>query len=362
MGHASHAKSGPRRWGSVLLFVSILIALLLVTAWNLTRSDALEQARRAYERVDLVGCLQHALDHLERRPWSREAALLAARCLSRRDYPEQAEPYFRRAGRLSLSDLQIRAYGMVRGPHPERAIPAFEEILDRSPGNVTAMRRLAAVLLAQRDIKPLLKLADQLERTPGGEVIGSMLRGVAYHNDRNQQQAVAAFERVLELDPDLNEMPASRAMFSNHYAMDLINSGRIEDAGRYLARALAKHPDAELMNILGNVYFLRGETEEAERCFRQAVEWDPRNFAPRLSLVSLAIQRRRLDEAAQQLNQVRLLVPRRSDVLLKLVSVYQQLGQTAEADRVKQAIRELRTPTAAPARRNQDGSWPRYAL
>ena len=47
------------------------------------------------------------------------------------------------------------------------------------------------------------------------------------------------------------------------------------------------------------------------------------------------------------MNQVRLLVPRRSDVLLKLVSVYQQLGQTAEADRVKQAIRELRTPTTA---------------
>ncbi|MGP0068159.1 MAG: hypothetical protein ACLQGP_31745, partial [Isosphaeraceae bacterium] len=59
--------------------------------------------------------------------------------------------------------------------------------------------------------------------------------------------------------------------------------------------------------------------------------------------------------------QVRQLAPRRSDVLLKLVSVYQQLGQTAEADRVQQAIKELRTPTAT-VRRNQDGSWPRYAL
>ncbi len=223
------------------------------------------------------------------------------------------------------------------------------------------MRRLAAVLLTQKDMKPLLKLAEQLDRAPGGEVYGSMLRGVAYHNDKNPQQAVAAFERVLELDPELSEMPASRAMFSNHYALDLINSGRIEDAGRYLNRALANKPDSELMNLLGNTYLLRGEMEEAERCFRQAVEWDPRNFAPRLSLVSLAIQRRRLEEALQQLNQVRLLVPRRSDVLLTLVSVYQQLGQTAEADRVQQTIKDLRKPTSS-ARRNQDGSWPRYAL
>jgi tetratricopeptide (TPR) repeat protein len=361
MEHARHAKPGPRRWVPALLFVSILIALLLVTAWNLTRSDALAEAQRAYARVDLVGCLQHALNHLERRPWSREAALLAARCLSRLDYADQAEPYFHRAGLLSLGDLQIRAYGMVRGPHPERAIPAFQEILERSPGNVTAMRRLAAVLLVQKDMKPLLKLADQLDRAPGGEVIGSMLRGVVYHNDKNPQQAAAAFERVLQLDPDLREMPASRAMFSNHYALDLINCGRIEDAGRYLTQALTKGPDGKLMDLLARTYLLRGEMEEAERGFRQAVEWDPRDFAPRLSLVNLAMQRGRLEEALQHLNQARLLAPGRSDVLFKLVSVYKQLGQTAEADRVQQMIKELRAP-AISAGRNQDGSWPRYAL
>ena len=161
--------------------------------------------------MDLTGCLQHALDHLERRPWSREAALLAARCLSRLDYAEQAEPYYRRAGRLSLNDLQIRAYGLVRGPHPELAIPAFHEILELSPGNLAAMRRLAAVLLAQNDTEQLLKLADRLSHSAGGEVIGSMLRGTVYHNDKNPQQAVAAFERVLQLDPELREMPASRS-------------------------------------------------------------------------------------------------------------------------------------------------------
>ena len=93
--------------------------------------------------------LQHALDHLTGRPWSHEAALWAARCLSRLDYAGEAEPYYDRAGRLTLNDLQIRAYGLARGPSSERAIQAYNEILAISPDNVTALRRLAAVLLPQ---------------------------------------------------------------------------------------------------------------------------------------------------------------------------------------------------------------------
>jgi tetratricopeptide (TPR) repeat protein len=361
MGHVRPAKPGFRRWGLALLLLSIWVGLLLVTAWNLTRSDSLELARRAYSRVDLVGCLEHALNHLERQPWSREAALLAARCLSRLDYADQAEPYFGRAGTLSLGDLQIRAYGMVRGPHPERAIPVFQEILDRSPGNVTAMRRLAAVLLARNDKEQLLKLADQLDRAPGGEVVGSMLRGVVYHNEGNPQQAVAAFERVLQLDPDLHEMPASRGILWNHLALDLVECGRIEDAARYLTQALTNSPDSALMDLLGQTYFVRGEMEEAERCYRQAAVLDPGNYSPHLNLAKLAVQRTRREEALKHLDQARLLAPRQYSVLYNLASVYRQLGKAAEAEGVQQTIKELRTPTAS-AGRNQDGSWPRYAL
>src|SRR5262249_48934173 len=157
--------------------------------------------RRAYSRGDLAAGLKGALDHLDRQPWSREAALLAANCLSRLDYSDLAEPYYRRAGHLALSDLQVRAFALARGPRPELAIPAFYDILARSPENVTAMRRLAAVLLAQNKTEDLLELALRLDQIASGAVIGSTLRGVVYHNEKNSQQAVAAFERVLDLDP-----------------------------------------------------------------------------------------------------------------------------------------------------------------
>ena len=70
-------------------------------------------------------------------------------------------------------------------------------------------------------------------------MIGATVRAVVYHNDDNPQAAAAAFEHVLELDPELREMPLPRRLFWSHFADDLIASGRIEDAGKYLSKAVA---------------------------------------------------------------------------------------------------------------------------
>jgi tetratricopeptide (TPR) repeat protein len=361
MENPRQVRSRPGRRGRVVLLASTVILLLIATAWNVTRSEALAEAERAYARVDLPGCLQHALDHLERRPWSHEAALLAARCLSRLDYADQAEPYYRRAGRLSLNDQQIRAYGLVRGPHPESAIPIYREILRLEPDNVTAMRRLAAVLLARNDKDQLLELADRLDRAPSGQVIGAMLRGTVYHNDQNPQRAVASFEQVLRLDPEFREMPASRQLFWDQFTDDLIECGRIEDAGRFLEQALAAGPNAELTDRLGYTYFLRGDLDEAGRCYRRAAESDRSLYRPHLNLAKLALQRRDRDEALRELNQARLLAPRRYAVLYSLALLYRQLGQTAEANKIQDEIQELRE-AAATAPRMPAPRWPRYAL
>jgi len=335
----------------------------MLTAWNLTFSVALAEAPRAYSRGDLALCLEHALDHLDRQPWSRESALWAARCLSRLDYAEEAEPYFRGAGHLTQADLQLRAYGLARGPHPELAIPAYNEILARWPDNLTALRRLAAVQLARNNTNELLKLAERISRTANGSVIGYTLRGVVYHNNDNPQQAVAAFEHVLELDPELREMPLSQRLFWSHFADDLISCGRIDDARDHLSKALVHGPDANLMTQLGRIYFLQGTLDDAERCFRQVAEWDPSNYVPRLYLAKLALQHQDRAGALEHLANAKALDPTQYDVLYSLASVYRQLNLKDEADRVQETIKQLRdkspsSSTSAPP----NNPWPRYAL
>ena len=195
------------RTGTFLLAIGLFLTPIALTAWNLTRSDALVAARQAYTRGELGSCLQHALDHLDRRPWSREAVLLAARCLSQLDYAEAAEAYYKRAGGLDLNDLQIRAFGLVRGNHRQRAIEAYEQILARWPDNVTALRRLAAVQFTQMNIPQLESLANRLIQTPHGEIMGYTLQGAVAHTNKDYERAVQAFEQVLERDPELRVMP-----------------------------------------------------------------------------------------------------------------------------------------------------------
>jgi tetratricopeptide (TPR) repeat protein len=344
-----------------LAIFAALIALTAVTIGTVTRCDALEAARRAYARGDLPTALKHSLDHLHRQPWSREAALLTAHCLNRLDYPEPAEAYYQRVGDLSVGDLQIRAYGLARGPHSEHAIPVFHEIMARSPGNITAMRRLAAVLLAQDRTDELLKLAERIENSPNGAVIGATLRGVVYHNDKNPQQAVLAFRRVLDLDPQLSKTPLARTLVWQHFADDLVACGRIDDARQALTQALASGPDPSLLNRLGRIDFLQGDLAAAERSFRQAADLAPTHYEAYANLAKVAIQRHDQQEALAQLNKARSLSPRELSVLYGLVSVYRQLGRTAEADQVQEALRQLREQHASPAS-PASGTWPRYAL
>jgi len=349
----------PRRWRGRVVLSLLSVGLLCLTAWNLTRSFALHEAGTAYARGDFAEALGRSLQHLSRQPWSRDAAIMAATCLSRLDFADEAEPYYRRAGRLSLSESQTRAYGLVRGPHPERAIPVYNEILARSPENVTALRRLAAVLLAQEKTEMLQNVAERLLGIPGGVAIGETLRAVVYHNEANSQMAAAAFERALELDPELREIPLPHRLFWSLFTDDMISSGRIDDARVALSNFMAKSQDAGLMDRLGQIYLLQGSLDDAQRCFVQATEWGPNDYRPHFNLAKLALNRNDREVAMRHLKQARLLAPREYRVLYSLESVYRQLGNTAEADRIQDDLKRLRADSSSMPR---SGPWPKYAL
>ena len=74
---------------------------------------------------------------------------------------------------------------------------------------------------------------------PAGAVIGHTLAGVVHHNTGESERAVAAFGRVLELDPELEQMPLRpRSMFWAEFGLNLILIGRPDEAQRHLHRAL----------------------------------------------------------------------------------------------------------------------------
>ena len=289
--------------------VILSVGLLSLTAWNVTRSEAMLAARQAYWKEDFALALAHSLEHLHKQPWSGEAAVLAANCLSRLNFARGRAvlPSCRPARIERPADSGLwsgsRASARARDPSFSRGAGTLAQQRD---GDAPPRWRLARLSGPDgRASHP----GRALEKVSGGEIIGSTLRGVVYHNDQNPQQAVAAFERVLELDPELREMPLPQTLFWTELTDDLVSAGRIEDAARYLASAVSKTTDPSLLNRLGWTYLLRSMLDDADRCFRQAADLAPRDHVAYLNLAKLAVLRHDEKAALAHLNRARLSRP-----------------------------------------------------
>jgi len=378
-----------------LILTLILSALLALAGWQVAHSDALIEARAAFEgrdpplrlhslwdkvreawrgatsrgiaggpdRPNVQLALQRVLDHLNRRPRDPEAARLAAICLTRLDYADRAEPYYRTSragGVLSPDDDKARALGLARGNFREEAIAAFREIVDRRPDDVTALRSLATLYYSQARLKETLATAERLARAPGGAVAGYALMGIVYHDDHKFDQAIAAYEQVLALDPDLSGLSLPPTLFYTDLAQDLIDAGRPADARRHLERALSKGDDPVLVDLLGSAYRAEGRDAEAEGCWKKATDSDPKLFRPWLNLGNLALATDRPADAVAFLEKAHALGGGALEPTYLLGVAYGRVGRAADARRFQNKAEEIRRKAASDSlsRRKPPGGSP----
>jgi tetratricopeptide (TPR) repeat protein len=290
-----------------------------------------------------------AQGHLARRPFSRAAALIAARCLSRLGQSEEADPLYQQAGPLDHDDQHIRALALVRANRREPAIQAYREILGCRPDDVLALRRLAAVLISQSRWAEALATAERLIGIPAGAVIGHTLAAVVHHDTANPDQSIVEFACVLKLDPNLKQMPLSpRSMFWSYYGLDLFATGRVDDAQRVLRRGLGEGDDAELADLLGRTYYHQGVLNEAESWWRHAVELAPHRADTWWRIGRLALQQARPDEAVEPLRRASELEPKAVGPVYGLSLAYRRLGRIEEAERLREQSERLRAMKTRP--------------
>jgi tetratricopeptide (TPR) repeat protein len=345
--HAPRRRRRPS--GRTLAALALLAGLLGLTAWNVSWSDALPEARAAYARTQYPQALRRALDHLDRRPWSREAHKLAALSLSRMDYGDGAEPHYRKAGPLDRREALVRAYGLVRANRRKEAIAAYKAILRRHPDEPEALRRLAVVQLTQGDLLTAIGLANRLSKIPGQEVVGYTMVGSFNHNLRDYEMSVPAFEEVLRRDPELTQMPLPRREFWTYVGNDLLARGRANRARVLMARALGElGDDPQILFYLGGAHYLSGNAEAAEPYLRRVVALDPGHADAWSTLGRLELARNRPEAAIEPLERARALSPKSYDVLYSLVLAATRLGRDADAARYRRELEALRARQGAP--------------
>jgi tetratricopeptide (TPR) repeat protein len=325
------------------------VAAVAFAGYVATRSDSLSRAEALYARAGDPDSLAHVVrlshDHLNRQPWSRRAALLAARALSRLDRPQIAEQYYRRAGTLDRADAHLRAYAILRSNEREQAIAAYREILARWPDDAEALRLLGGIYFSRKQYDEALDVARRLRSvstTAAAE--GHRLAAAVFHDTGNPEEAAAEYERVLAVDPRLERLSGEgRTAFWHNLATDLLAIGRARETIVYLRRALSEQENSLLRTLLGRAYQQLGELDAAESCWRRAVADDPKAGVAWLELGRLELARNRLESAASALERAQAQAPDDSQVLYSLRTVYRRQGRIAEADRIDARLERLRS-------------------
>jgi tetratricopeptide (TPR) repeat protein len=123
-------------------------------------------------------------------------------------------------------------------------------------------------------------LAERLGKTQLQAIILNGL-GIVYRAQGRYEEAIAAYQRAIELDPE-------DAAPHNGLGIVYRAQGRHEEAIAAYQRAIALDPeDADYHNNLGIAYQHAGRYEEAIAAYQRAIELDPEYAVPRVGLAGV---------------------------------------------------------------------------
>jgi Tfp pilus assembly protein PilF len=165
-----------------------------------------------------------------------------------------------------------------------KALPLYEEALRRQPEWLVARQKLGGALrLARAPDRAAAVLRPALGTAPG-----SYEMGMVYLDQGRAQEAIAAFRKAAELDPDMPEA---------------FNSwGAAAKAEAPLREAIRIQPDfAEAHNNLGGLLMARGDLSQACSHFETALRFRPGLASARYNYGVALARLQRFDEAQPQM-------------------------------------------------------------
>lgn len=193
-----------------------------------------------------------------------------------------------------------------------------------------------------RDLETLW--SDTVEKNPESWMAQNNL-GLVLAKKGQQDEAIARFQKALELDPNKFET-------LNNLGDSLSRSGRLRDALPYLEKALEINPNYAAGHYnLGNVLLRSGRVAEAIVQLQKAVEIDP-TYVPAFSnLGSAFLQTGQVDESFANLQRALEIDPDYKAAHFNLANTLLQMGRTEEAVLHLQRVLEI-DPGDAEAQKN----------
>jgi predicted CXXCH cytochrome family protein len=208
---------------------------------------------------------------------------------------------------------------------PDAALSAYEEAVRREPESAAAQERLALCLSALRqNTRAEEILQGLLKLQPGTARLWVELGGVQVGAGKTQQ-ALAAFEKAAQVDPEMPEAWNSAGAIS----LETGNAVRAETALRNAIRAQPNFAPAH--NNLGNLLSAAGRFDEAAYHFEAAIRYQDNYMGARYNYALALARVLRYEQAQAQIEEVLRLAPQSAEAHEFLGNILIARGQTAQA-------------------------------
>ena len=265
-------------------------------------------------------------------------AELAASNGNRGDYFNKAVDAFKAALKADpsatfiseeLSDLYIQS-GRIR-----EAVTQAEDALKENPNDLTSRRLLARIYtrligdsqsnrIDENMVRKAIEQYQQITQSDPKDTDSWLMLGRLQKVLQNSTEAMAAYKKVLELDPDNEEASTGLAMV---YA-DL---GDNKAAAELLRKVADKNPNPRSLMSLAGVYEQLKDYGLASEMLRRALDQQPGNSDLKHALAEDLTLSDQLDEALKIYQELSAEDPKDEHSLLRISQIYQQKMDFAKA-------------------------------
>jgi len=290
----------------------------------LRASVSIENGRLEQAIADLRAVLNYA-------PQSTSALLLLAKAHQLNGNGDLAEDRFAEAYRVSGADANIGlryAHFLMGRSKTFKAEAALTTILAREPENVSILRALAQVQLAQNDWHGAQDVTERLKKIDGNKTGINKILGQVLEGQGRFDESIAYFQSAYKASPSaLSPMTSLVRAY--------MRGGRMKDARRFLNSVLesnGKNVQALVLLAELNLAEKRG-LEETEALLNRALSYDPRSAFPYRALARFYASQGKYTEAESVVARGQADNPNDAGLRLILAENLEKQGRPEEAIR-----------------------------
>lgn len=237
-----------------------------------------------------------------------------------------------------FADLDRASHEFVNERYAQ-AVPLFERILQRDPGNLMAAVRLAVCHSLLGHEREALATFERAKKIDADSIELRHYLALHYFKQGKGELAAPLLEEVLAAQPERYAALATLAKIRRQ-------EGDLEGALQMMASAVPLAPEPGRTEVeLGQIYMDMGQTDAAVESFEDAKAKLGDEFRNHLELGVLYLAQERFNEAKTELDRVDPTHPAIALALFKRAQVSVLLGEADRAERVRLALERADPPT-----------------